>query len=210
MKKYLIVTLILIISFFTAGAQEFGGGIMAGLAASQVAGDRYSGFKKAGIFAGGFVNLQISPHSAFQMELEYFQKGARQNPTEKNNFTDTSHIFRANYVELPVLYQYIFSDRFKAEVGPSMGVLVGYYEETGGFVLSDKYGYNKPATLTFQINLGLYVMLSEKFAVNFRTNNSLLNIRSKNVTGDVWRIWTHGQFHDSLLLSLYYTFKKKK
>ena len=208
MKKYLFVTLILIISFFTAGAQQFGGGIMAGLAASQVAGDKISGFKKAGVFAGGFVNLQISPHSAFQMELEYFQKGARENPTEKNNYY--SHIFRASYVELPVLYQYIFNDRVKAEVGPSMGVLIGYYEETNEEILSDKYGYNKPATLTFQINLGLYVMLSEKFAINFRTNNSLFNIRSKNVTGDVWRFWSYGQFHDSLLLSLYYTFKKKK
>ena len=209
MKKLLYTPLILFfLMSLNAGAQEFGGGLMAGIAATQVAGDSFSGFKKAGVYAGGFVNLQISPRSIFQLELEYFQKGARENPTKKNDYQ--SYLFRANYIEIPLLYQFVFNERVKMEAGPSFGVLVGYYEERNEEVISDKYDYNTPSTMTLQINVGIYVNITSQLAVNFRTNNSLLNIRTENVTGDVWRIWTYGQFHDSLVLSVFYNFKKKE
>ncbi len=186
-------------------AQEFNGGIMAGVAGTQVAGDTYSGFHKAGIFAGGFVSLQVSKRSVFQLELEYFQKGSRKNPdAEKNDYEQ--YLFRVNYIEMPVLYQFVINDRFKVEAGPSMGVLTGYYEEKNEEEIKDG---NRPARLTLQINAGLYVSLTPRIMFNLRTNNSLLNIRSKNVTGDVLRIFpgNYGQFNDCLVMSIYYQFK---
>ena len=66
-----------------------------------------------------------------------------------------------------------------------------------------------PARSTLQINLGLYITLTQRWKVNLRTNNSLLNIRSHTVTGDVWRFWTYGQFNDCLVLSLIYQFKNQ-
>ena len=59
------------------------------------------------------------------MELEYFQKGSRENPDSANNYTQ--YLFRVNYIELPVFYQYIVNKRFKLELGPSLGFLVGYF-----------------------------------------------------------------------------------
>ena len=41
-------------------AQQFHGGIIAGIVGSQVAGDTYSGFDKGGIFGGGYVNIMCS------------------------------------------------------------------------------------------------------------------------------------------------------
>jgi len=185
-------------------AQRFNGGFMAGVAGTQVAGDTYSGFNKAGIFAGGFVNLQVSPRSIFQMELEYFQKGSRRNPRpEKGEYDE--YLFRINYVELPLLYQFVINDRFQVEAGPSVGFMMNYFEERDGIEIT----HNPPARTTLQVNLGLYVMLTQRWKVNIRTNNSLLNIRSDNATGDVWRIWTYGQFNDSLVLSLIYQFKNQ-
>jgi hypothetical protein len=203
-KSYnIIILLILTLSAFGLKGQQFNGGIMAGVAGTQVAGDTFYGFHKAGIFAGGFVNLQFTEHSVMQMELEYFQKGSRENPDSANNYTQ--YLFRVNYIELPVLYQYIASKRFKIEVGPSAGFLVGWYEERDEYEIK---GGNRPAKVTLQINAGLYVNLTEHFMVNLRTNNSLLNIRSDNATGDVLRIFpgNYGQFNDSLVLSLYYQF----
>jgi hypothetical protein len=177
---------------------------MAGIVGSQVAGDTYSGYNKAGVFAGGFVNLQISPRSVFQMELEYFQKGSRRNPNpEKGEYDE--YLFRASYVELPVLYQFVVNKRFQLEAGPSVGFFINYFEEYNG----DEITSNTPARLTLQINVGLNVNLTQRLKVNFRTNNSLFNIRSKNVTGDVWRFWGYGQFHDSLVLSLMYQFRNQ-
>ena len=103
--RYIIFLLIFTLTAFTLKSQNFNGGLMAGVAGTQIAGDGYYGFHKAGIFAGGFVNLQVSEHSAFQLELEYFQKGSRENPDSSNNYDQ--YLFRVNYIELPVFYQYI-------------------------------------------------------------------------------------------------------
>lgn len=188
-------------------SQDFNGGVMAGLVGSQVAGDTYSGYHKAGLFFGGFVNYRFSNHTAVQMELEFFQKGSRKN--QKPEIDDyTSYLFRVNYVELPVLYQYIATERIKFEVGPSAGFLVSYYEEKDEEEISDEQYYNKPAPVTLQINLGMYFYITDKWAVNLRTNNSLFNIRSENRDGDVIRLWGYGQFNDCLVLSLVYTFRK--
>ena len=200
---------ILIISFvlvsLLAGAQQFNGGLMAGVAGCQVAGDSLSGFHKAGIFAGGFVNLQISKHSAFQMELEFFQKGSRKNPDPEKNDYD-QYLFRVNYIEWPILYQYIIHERFRIEAGPSLGVLTGYYEERRYEEIKNG---NRPARLTFQLNFGMYVGLTRRIMFSLRTNNSMLNIRSENATGDVLRIFpgNYGQFNDCLVMSIYYQFK---
>ena len=185
--------------------QEFNGGIMAGVVGSQVAGDTYSGFHKPGIFAGGFVNYQFSNRSIIQMELEFFQKGSRKNPNyDKDDFDQ--YLFRVNYVELPVLYQWKLNDRLKFEAGPSLGFFINYYEEKNEEEIKNG---NRPAALTFQVNAGFYVFLTQHLIFNFRTNNSMLNIRSENATGDVLRIFpgNYGQFHDCLVMSLYYQFK---
>ena len=202
--RYGIILLIFLLPALNLKSQNFNGGILAGVAGTQVAGDGYYGFHKAGIFAGGFVNLQVSEHSSFQMELEFFQKGSRENPDSANNYNQ--YLFRVNYIELPVLYQYTFNKRFKVEAGPSLGFLVGYYEER---FEEEIKGGNRPANVTFQLNAGLYVYLSTHFTVNIRTNNSMLNIRSDNATGDILRIFpgNYGQFNDCLVFSLFYQFK---
>ena len=202
--RYVILLLIFISAVGNVSGQYFNGGIMAGIAGTQVAGDTYYGFHKAGIFAGGFVNLQISEHSAMQMELEYFQKGSRENPDSANNYNQ--YLFRVNYIELPLFYQYIVNKRFRIEAGPSAGFLLGYFEERNEEEIK---GGNRPAKVTFQLNLGLYVNITPNLMVNIRTNNSMLNIRSDNATGDILRIFpgNYGQFNDSLVLSLFYQFK---
>jgi hypothetical protein len=204
-SRFLLIAGAFILLVFTSRGQQFNGGMMAGCAATQVAGDTYSGFHKAGIFFGGFVNYEISKHSSFQMELEFFQKGSRVNPDSSNNYNE--YLFRTNYIELPVLYQYRFNKRIKLEAGPSLGFLVGWYEARYGEEIK---GAVKPAAVSFQINAGLYVNITDRLMFNLRTNNSLLNIRSENVTGDVIRIFpgNFGQFNDCLVFSLFYQFRR--
>jgi hypothetical protein len=213
MRKMKTAILILGLSVFFSVevySQQFNGGVMAGIVGSQVAGDTFTGFDKAGIFAGGFVNYQFTKRSILQMDLEYFQKGSRRNPNPKKN-EYTEYLFRTNYIELPVLYQFAINDRFKVEAGPSAGFLVGYYETRDGEDLTGRPDYNKPASVTLQINFGLYIGIIEGLKVNIRTNNSLINIRSHNAPGDVYRFFpgNYGQFNDCLVLSLWYQFRNK-
>ncbi len=205
MRKGLLFVLLIFIFSGIASAQNFNGGVTLGLVGSQVAGDTYSGYNKAGIFGGGWVSYDISKHSAFQLELTYFQKGSRHNPDYEKNPADYPYLFRADYIEIPILYQYK-TGRFIIETGPSMGVLVHYYEESDQLIISDKENANRPSRLSLQINLGLRFVITQKLSAGLRTNNSLLNIRQENVSGDVWRIFDYGQYHDALVIAAYYRF----
>lgn len=179
-------------------AQSFKGGVHGGLVASQVAGDKFSGYNKAGISAGGWVSLQVTPRSVLQMELAYVQKGSRENPDyEKNRMQE--YLMRLGYVELPVLYRLIYSDKLNFEIGPAMNFLIHSYEEADGYIID--YGFKNT---NLALIIGLSYNLNEKLRVNFRTNNSIFNIRNEKVDGDVWRFFDHGQFSDALILSLYY------
>jgi hypothetical protein len=206
MRVFLFFFISFILLSGTVSSQQFHGGVTAGIVGSQVAGDGYSGYKKGGIFAGGYVNLDVSERSAFQMELTFFQKGSRQNPRPEKDLYD-NYLFRVNYIEMPFLYLFKIG-RFIIEAGPSAGVLVSYYEtDVNGYEISNQQGYNKPAALTLQINVGLRFFITQKLGANFRIHDSLLNIRSENVTGDVWRFWGYGQFNDALVLSFFYQFR---
>lgn len=179
-------------------AQEFKGGVHAGLVGSQVAGDLFSGYNKAGVSGGGWVSLQTAPNTAFQMELSYIQKGSRENPNyEKERFD--SYLMRLGYAELAVLYRMIYSEKLNFETGLGMNFLIHHYERYNSEELTSPFAKNNLCFI-----LGLSYNLNERLRVNFRTNNSLFSIRSEKVNGDVWRLWDHGQFSDALVFSLYY------
>lgn len=196
----LIITLLFNVGlpYKTTFGQSFKGGIHAGLVGSQVAGDLFSGYNKAGVSAGGWVSLLISPNSAFQMELSYIQKGSRENPDyEKEKFD--SYIMRLGYVELPFLYRMIYNEKLNFETGLGLNFLMHHYERYNSEELFSPFAKSNLCFI-----LGLSYNLSERLRVNFRTNNSLFSIRTDRVNGDVWRFFDHGQFSDALVFSLYY------
>ncbi len=201
--KILLLFIVALVLHGGIVAQSFKGGVTLGLAATQVAGDGYWGFNKAGIFAGGWVNFDYGEHSALQLELAYFQKGSRHNPNYEKNPADFPYIFRVDYVELPLLYQFK-TGRFIIETGPSMGVLVHYYEASDQLIISDKENANRPTRLTFQLNLGMQIVINERISAGLRANSSMINIRQNNVTGDAKRLFWFGQFNDALVLAAYY------
>lgn len=183
----------------SVNAQQFDGGVMMGLVASQVAGDLRGGFDKAGLNAGGWISLGISPKSMLQMELAYVQKGSRENQ-DLDNFIEHTYILRLGYIELPFLYRYIYNERFVLETGLGMNFLIHHSETLDGYETTGSPFRNQ--NLCFLA--GISVKLNERLNINFRTDNSLFSIRKNRVTGDVWRFWDHGQFSDALVLSAYY------
>ena len=178
-------------------AQDFSGGILAGLAASEISGDRLQGPNKAGLYFGGFVNRYFSPRSSIQMELDYIQKGSRENPDSSNNYY--YYRLRLNYIEIPVHYRYDFSERGTLETGLSLGVLVHQDEEGhSGAVLSG---------LSFDLfdlsaNIGIFYTLLKDLRINIRYSNSLLPIRP-HAGGTTWR-GNRGQYNEVLSFVLFY------
>ena len=180
-------------------AQQFEGGVAAGLVGSQVAGDTYSGFDKAGIYAGFWVRLGMGERSSIQTEISYFQKGSRHNPDEKKQ-DYTFYLMRLGYIEMPFLYQYHLKNKLMLEVGPSFSFLLHSYEELDYMEVT--YGDFCLFNPSFMAGIGYPV--TNKLSVNFRMNSSLLSIRKDEVNGSVYRLFDHGQYNDCLLLFLSY------
>lgn len=197
MKTKLLILLLLVFSVSELVAQDFNGGILGGLAASEISGDRLSGPNKAGIYAGAYVNRYFSPRSSVQMELDFIQKGSRSNPDSTNNYE--SYLLRLNYIELPVHYRYDFIEKASLEAGLSLGVLIHSYEEANGYEWTSGPDF-KPIDLSF--NFGLFYSIFDNLRINVRYSNSILAVRPHS-QGQTYR-WNKGQYNEVLSFVLFY------
>ncbi len=189
---------ILVFMFFgtVLFGQQFSGGLIGGLSAAEISGDRLTGPNKAGVYAGGFVNTYISKKSSFQMELNYIQKGSRKNPDTLDN--SNFYLLRINYVELFLHYKWDFAERFTFEAGPSLGILLKSYEEADGQILTD------PPFKTRDLsgNVGLFFSLTQRWRFNVRYSNSILAVRPHS-NGQTYK-WNRGQYNEVLSFTLHY------
>lgn len=104
-------------------AQNLGGGLILGLNASQVDGDLYGGFNRAGIHVGGFVNYAFSDVFHLQPELVFEQLGS----ADKN----VGLIFKMNYISLAPIMEFkvpiqigFSTQDILFHVGPAFGLLL--------------------------------------------------------------------------------------
>ncbi|MDO8898994.1 MAG: porin family protein [Bacteroidales bacterium] len=202
MKNILLLSFSILILSHLSFAQNFKGGVNAGLAISQIAGDGLSGYNKAGIHTGFFVNYLVKPNVAVQMELAYIQKGSAQseNPDNPQGF---QFLRRLNYIELPLLLQYQLKPLL-LEVGVSADFLAGTYEEIN-------YQFNEQPDVwrksTLNTVLGVKYMIGNNLMINIRTTNSINSIRKNTVPLNVRRYTkTYGEYNDVITFGLSYQF----
>lgn len=195
-----IFTIVILSFLFTSAihAQEFGGGVLGGIVASQVFGDPTSGYNKAGVYLGVYANRQFTLKSGAQMEMYFIQKGARENPTDENeNF---QYLLRINVIEIPVLYNYSINKKLKLSTGLAYSYIFGDpYEEANYSTSVPDTPWNRHS-LTFV--LGIEYQLAANISVVFRTNNSVTPIRD-HASGEK-RFFNRGQYSDALTLGLTY------
>lgn len=199
MKQIYTVLFLLLFSSFSLLAQQFQGGVAAGLVGSQVAGDTYSGFNKPGAYGGIWVRLALNERTSLQTEISYFQKGSRHNPDEKRQ-DYTFYLMRLGYIEMPFLYQFHVKNKIILEAGPSFSLLLHSYEELDYMEVT--YGNFSLLNPSFMAGIGYAV--TEKLSVNFRMDNSILSIRKDEINGSVHRLFDHGQYNDCILFFVSY------
>ena len=199
MKQKTLITIFLFIVLDTSFAQQFQGGVAAGLVGSQVAGDTYSGFHKPGAYAGFWVRLALSDRTSLQTEISYFQKGSRHNPDEKHQ-DPTFYLMRLGYIEMPFLFQFQLKNKLRFEVGPSFSLLLHSYEELD----YQEVSYGKFSLINPSIMAGIGYPLGTKLSAHFRMVSSILSIRTDEVNGAVYRLFDHGQYNDCILFFLSY------
>ena len=204
MKQIFTFLLIAILGFLATEnmlAQPFSGGILLGGNSSQVSGDNFSGFSKAGFSVGAFVRTQVNNKYGFQMELYFTQKGARSNK-KAEDAGNAHYLLRLNYVELPLIFQYDLG-KLRLEAGLTAAFLTNSYEEIN-YQPNVNDVWRK---LTLNSLFGVRYLISDQWSAGLRTINSINSISTVAVTGNVKRYGNkYGAFNDVLQLALFYTF----
>ncbi|HDP76002.1 MAG TPA: PorT family protein [Bacteroidales bacterium] len=123
--------------------QNFRGGLIVGVAATQVDGDTYGGYNKAGLIAGIWVERSTLSGWFYRLSFRFIQKGSY----AKSRSTDIPDFYRMrlNYFDLPVVAGYRFANGFNAVLGLSTGYLNKATEENslGPFPLDEVSAFNK-------------------------------------------------------------------
>jgi hypothetical protein len=201
-----IALLFLILLPFAGMTQRFNGGILAGGLVSQVDGDTWVGYHKVGYLAGGFVSLRLSPHSSVQLEMEYIQKGMRQNADTLTN-TGNTYLTRIHYLEIPLLYQFTFAKRVQAEIGPAADILLGTYDEVNGIEVPYLTVPYRAVTLAGIVGISCFI--TDHLKAGFRFNYSLMSTRTDVTEGSRKILFETGQYNNVLSLALSWYFKPK-
>ncbi len=142
---------------------------------SQVGGDGLSGFDKFNFGAGIGVSTALREEFYMEMELNFVQKGSKQR-TDPDKFGQDQYKMDLWYLQIPILFEYRYNDKFGGAIGPAFGALVSSKE-------TDFYGeiQNQPEfnSLDFSLVIGGRYYLSKRFMAELRLDQSLAPIRSK-------------------------------
>lgn len=202
MKTSGILILIFFLSIsFASFAQPFEGGFFAGMSASQVDGDTYSGFNKIGLTAGAYIGSDINRQWKWKAELRYIQRGAF-----KKTSVDDPDYYRLtiHYVEIPFIIQYFVNDPLFLEIGLVPDIYMFHKEE-------DEYGdipvEEGPAYHRFGLNAaaGIGYFITDAIIIGLRYTYSAIPMRD-HASGQTYLL-NRGQYNNVLAVSLYYHFR---
>lgn len=192
MKKLsiiLITSVLFVLSLSKAMAQPFNAGLIAGATFSQIDGDRYYGYNKVGLTAGGYVSLPFSNHFAAQMELKYTQMGAHSSVKEVVEYGYPEYDLRLHYAEIPLMLRYDFGyfniggkslDFLILEAGISLDFLLKYRGEMDYSTELWKLNFFSATG-----NFGIHFNITDHFGVGARMMYSILPMQT-NPTPQYW------------------------
>ena len=180
-------------------SQEFKGGFFAGLTSSQVDGDNYGGFDKTGFLIGAFTNRQYSEKFFLQLEILYSHRASKHNINEEKGELEY-YKMHLEFVEVPLIAIYKYSDQLAFETGISGGFLTRSYEDDGfqRFISNPYYKFAVSSIV------GVKYSLTENIILDLRETYSLRPIRGYAV--NKLGINKYGQFSNSLSFTINYLF----
>lgn len=202
MKTKLSILLILSLFGLSSQSQNINVGALLGINASQVSGDGYRGFYKAGVLVGFYSNFDVSEKFNFQFEVNYSEKGSRRNPITDQGDTDF-FLLRMNYIEVPIMLR-MHQKKFTYEVGTYFSQLVHDYieNENGEFRIQEEWNQLKNNDLG--VLIGFNYNVTEALIMNWRFSNSIIPFRNYD-SGASFQ-FDSGLMHNYISFTLRYEF----
>ncbi len=200
MKRILFIALSIACSTYQSSAQErFKAGLKVGVSTSQVEGDTYGGFDKAGFDGGASIHVKFNNKWSAQLEMLFVQKGSK-HVGDANKGDYSYYLMQLNYIEVPLLIQYT-QKKFTFEAGPGFAYLISGKEYDGvGLIVNALPFYKTEMNASIGINYKVY----KNFGINWRFTNSLLPIRGFYSGASTW--YNPGQRNNVISITATYTF----
>lgn len=187
MKNILLLSVLSVLAI-VCPAQETHFGIKAGINMASVKISNGTDYDtKVGLHLGGLAHIHISKQFAVQPELLYSMQGG-----ESGNVK-----LQLNYINLPLLAQYMLNNGFRLQTGPQISFLVSAESKVGDVEVDIK---DEIAGIDFSWVFGLGYLFSQGIGIDTRFNIGLNNI------SDIDDFEAHNQVFQ---VGLFYQFMNK-
>ena len=188
MKTFFLAALMLSVGVLAKAQTDTHFGIKAGLNISSLDVKEGVDFdSKAGLYLGGLAHVHLSPHFAVQPEIVYSQQGGK----------DGSDKWNINYINVPVLLQYMAGNGFRIQTGPQLGINASAKIKSGDVEVEN----HDVSTLDFSWALGASYMGASGLGVDARYNIGISNVddaSSPIVRNRVFQVGLFYQFASAL------------
>jgi hypothetical protein len=142
---------------------------------------------KTGIHVGGLAHIHLAPQWALQPEVQFSAQGA------ESTVNDNEFIWKMNYINVPVMAQYMFDNGFRIEAGPYAGFLInGTLEDEDG---NEDKVTNEFKKTDFGLGFGLNYLTYSGFGFGGRYNLGLTNINEERVNETRNRVFQVSVFY---------------
>lgn len=190
MKKTLLLVLVLSICTISF-AQHAQFGIKGGLNAARLEVENVDEDdieSRLGFHLGAFAHIHINRNFAIQPEVVYSQQGMIQELGSKE------FEWKLNYVNIPVMFQYMFNGGFRIQAGPQLGVLASAeIEDQDSGADTDLEDVIKNVDISFPVGIGY--MSPSGFGLDARYNIGLSDINENGPNDIRNRVFQVGIFY---------------
>jgi hypothetical protein len=177
----IMLSLLFFVSVVFAQSSNVQFGLKAGANLSALkTGDQLSDHKP-GYYVGGLAHIHLSKHFALQPEAVYSSQGAEYSTSKT----------KLNYVNVPVLGQYMFGNGLRLQTGPQVGFLTSAKTKNAGEEISIK---NSMKDTDFAWSFGTSYLTKLGLGIDGRYTLGLRDI-SKNAAGTKGKVWQLGLFY---------------
>jgi hypothetical protein len=188
MKFYLTVLIAAFMLTATLSAQHVNIGIKGGLNVYNIKTENTTaGDSKMGFYVGLLGHIHLSDQFGLQPELLYSAQGG----SYKSGSVITN--LNLNYINVPVLIQYMFDNGFRLQAGPQFGFLLNAESETNNIKTDLKDSF-KPIEIGASFGMS-YVNPPTGFGIDARYNIGLSNINENSSINSVNRGFQIGVFY---------------
>ena len=185
--RFYLIGLLTVLMAANASAQTVNIGIKGGLNVDNIRNSSsFTYDNKLGFHVGLLGHIHITDQLGLQPEIVYSTQGAQY------TFANVTTKIKNDYINVPVLFQYMFGDGFRLMAGPQIGFLVSSKYKTGDNMIDNKNNLEK---VDLGLALGVSYVHTSGFGMDVRYNLGLRNINNHDYLKSTNRGFQVGLFY---------------